>query len=696
MGHEMEKTEEQNEDEQVSYEQNGSDLVEKQEPTQISIQEKQIDTATDESTDVDSDSTPVTCDDYSELLELTKVDELIDHDAGKLQLWAYEHGYNHEMKKVDWHKERTLMTLCKNTFSINLGGQSNAKCSLATSGGYKGFSFLNKATDEIFTFYIDGDDITGTVANKLEPKPEPEPIEKPKAIEEEVDDFDYSVFEDLDDDETWSVEPPTDDEYVPNGLDNEKQILDRVIETDSRQFFRDKKFNASWMRKYLIEKCGFDFIVLPNDSKVRFLNNGVYITDHTKVINKSIAKLIGSSYTPTHTSNTLGLIKDVDTIGEVASTEFPALHPQWINCGNGMLHIKKQLLVPHKQFYKQYPQQRSIIQLPVDYNEDATCEAFDEFLDEKLPSDLDKEFIYEAFGYSMLQHCGLEKFFILKGESDTGKSTVLNVLKEMLGSRNVSATSLTEIDRNSGRFGLSKLYGKLANISHESSQYRLDGSGALKLVVDGNEQNIEEKYAQSWKQKLFATVWGATNVPVTSKDDSSGFWNRLIIVPFDVTHEKVDPNKEHELTQRHVLNGVFLRSFRALRKLLKRGHFIVTPSMEHAKTINRAGDDEIQLFAAQYLSIKTKVQYENKIELARVPRTELYAVYEKLCLDDDTKAKPRKDFYDTIERWSGSATYEGRIWGTDLNTKFIAGTVFNDDGYDLVSKLNMKVTSHKE
>lgn len=649
--------------------------------------------------------------DYSEqllLFDQGQFDDLVISELGTKPLWAWLNDKDFDSHHdVDYHKEQGLFTLCVKTFGTNWGGQSNAGCRLATSGqneDRRGYKFWNKATSETFSVLVNTDGvITSIERNKVERVVSQEELNKVdelvQAVVEEIETEAWEqVFSELDAEAKWAIEAPSSSVYKRVGIETEQQILDRVVVVDLYQLKDNKKLNANKIRQHLIDECGFKFIVLPGDNKVRFYSNGVFIDDYTKLVQKAIAKLLGNSYTASVANTTLSVIKDKDTIGEIASTEFPALHCEWINVSNGMLHIKSEQLVPHDRFYAKFPQVKSVIQLPILYNTEATCSLFDEFLLDKLDGcQTTVDFVYSAFGYTLLQYCPLEKFFILKGESDTGKSTVLNVLTNMIGSINTRAISLNRLDKNNDRFGLRELYGKLANIHHDKSQYKLDGSGTLKLIVDGNEQNLEQKYGQQWTQKLFATLWGATNHNFESAELSDkGFANRLIIVPFDKRHYKVDPQVEQDLLQQDVLDGVFLKAFRALRQLLMRGHFVTSDAMDQAKLLNLAGDDNVKQFALKYLDTLVTVQHKTKGEVyARVELKDLYNLYKRVCLATEQQAKSDEEFNDSLEQWTGFKTRKARIWGKSSgSSNTIEGLVLNDDGYKLADELNTGITRH--
>lgn len=505
-----------------------------------------------------------------------------------------------------------------------------------------------------------------------------------------------------------------DEDDSSTGVESENSILDRVRRPeDTSVLYQDngKTLSRTKLLKYLISEDGgsFDFMTIPGETKkdnivVRYFNGGAYIVDENlRTVGKVVDKILGDLHETDITERVGKLINKRYSYGELGTTKFPAYHPKWINVKNGMLNIVSAELIPHSDFYDKYPNQKSIIQLSVDYNEDADSSEFMDYLRDKVDSDVEANFICEFFGLSLIQWVEHQKFLVFIGGSDTGKSTILNILEEILGNSNYSNTSLSKIDGR-GNFGLSELYCKLANINHEASAYELAGSGNLKSVVDGGLVEVEKKFQNPIKRELFATVIGASNLPIKYKvGDDSGFDNRLLVVPFNNSHKgKADPRVKDNLKSKANLEGAFLEFFKGLRRVLSRGRLVISPAMERAKDINTAGEDDTYLFAVKYLEKGATVDYNGKTYNARQPAWEIYRLYKQWMAEQNKNPLSEIKFYREIKDWSGSVKKLMAIFGWDrkdgsgrpVNTQAIEGVILSTDGELLAEQLKYQLTDY--
>jgi putative DNA primase/helicase len=74
---------------------------------------------------------------------------------------------------------------------------------------------------------------------------------------------------------------------------------------------------------------------------------------------------------------------------------------------------------------------------------------------------------------------------MLDGPGDTGKSTLLALFEELLGTRNVSNATLQSIAHD--RFAGADLYGKLANISADLDAKAIQSTGVFKILTGGQD-----------------------------------------------------------------------------------------------------------------------------------------------------------------------------------------------------------------
>ncbi len=220
----------------------------------------------------------------------------------------------------------------------------------------------------------------------------------------------------------------------------------------------------------------------------------------------------------------------------------------------------------------------SPIYLP--YPVDVTCKncqspKWDAFLARVLDGDRESiATLQEWCGYCLTHDTSLQRFLLLEGEGNNGKSVFCAALVALLGRQNVSHVPL---ERFGGRFDLSTTLGKLANIATECSELDKAAEGVLKSFTSGDRMLFEEKMKQSFSAMPTARfILSANNRPRFS-DRSGALWRRMMIVQFGVTipeEERIIGMDKPEWWDRSgELPGIFWWAVLGLHRLRRQGGF---------------------------------------------------------------------------------------------------------------------------
>lgn len=177
-----------------------------------------------------------------------------------------------------------------------------------------------------------------------------------------------------------------------------------------------------------------------------------------------------------------------------------------------------------------------------DYNPQAYWDATDEVLNNIAVNDPDiRSLLEEMIGYCLFRRNELGKAFILTGSGSNGKSTFLNMLKTMLGRRNLSVLDLKKLG---DRFSTVMLFGKLANIGDDISDEFVTDAAEFKKIVTGETIDAEQKGQPKFDFEPYVKlIFSANNIPRIGKGrDSSAILRRLVIVPFNAKFDDKNPN----------------------------------------------------------------------------------------------------------------------------------------------------------
>ena len=181
-------------------------------------------------------------------------------------------------------------------------------------------------------------------------------------------------------------------------------------------------------------------------------------------------------------------------------------------------------------------------QIPWDYHPDSYSALADTTLNKMACQDPEiRELLNECIGYCFYRRNELSVSMFLTGEKANGKSTFLQMLQDVLGVQNTSNLGLDELEE---RFAPATMFGKLANIGDDISDEFLRGKAIahFKKIVSGNMLKAENKGADLFFYKPFVKLIFSANQIPRMKDRTGAVLRRMVIIPFNATFSKTDPD----------------------------------------------------------------------------------------------------------------------------------------------------------
>lgn len=320
-----------------------------------------------------------------------------------------------------------------------------------------------------------------------------------------------------------------------------------------------------------------------------------------------------------------------------------------INFKNGLYSIK------NKKLYKHTPKFFSINQINTNLNLQAQkVQAIDDVLD-RLSSNIAerKQTILEMIGYSMTTSIKLQKAFILYGPTArNGKSTLINIITELIGNENVGTVPFKEMNKN--KFAASGIKGKILNIGDEMSNEYIEDVRTFKNFITGDEIEIEEKFKPRQKIKPYAKfIFNANELPKVA-DKTDGFYRRLQIIPLETSFTNRDANKFNfsELITKEALEYLAKISLEAY---LNMGEDFAN-NKESKKEVDKykINTNSVLTFINDEDYMYSKINTTSKVRNA----SEVYAWYKMYCKENQYIPVAMKKFYKEIES-SGLIEYIG-------------------------------------
>lgn len=222
--------------------------------------------------------------------------------------------------------------------------------------------------------------------------------------------------------------------------------------------------------------------------------------------------------------------------------------------------------------------------IPWDYNPDAYFELADKTLNKLACDDTAiRALLEECIGYCFYRRNELGKAFILTGDKNNGKSTFLDIVKTILGDKNISALDLKELG---DRFNTSMMFGKMANIGDDIGDDFLQGSqvSIFKKIVTGNRIKAERKGQDPFEFNPFIKLLFSANDIPRMKDKTGAVLRRLVIIPFNARFSKYlpdgvtidpdfDPFIKYKLIQKESIEYLIKLGVEGLKRVITNNEF---------------------------------------------------------------------------------------------------------------------------
>lgn len=415
-------------------------------------------------------------------------------------------------------------------------------------------------------------------------------------------------------------------------LINDYILKDPLSKSEIDTILRDDAFNKP---SFFNEKGQFLF-----DKFAEFVRT----EEHIIKINNKLHIYVDGVYSDKYADIEKALIKHIPTLtksrrAEVISyLELIAKHENlsdtnYIVCNNGLLNLDTLEL---EEFTPNYISKNKIA---VSYNPTAQSDVLDHTLDKiacfrpKL-----RGIIEEMVGYCLLRRNELGKSFILTGVGSNGKSTILDVLKTLIGENNISSLGMNELGV---RFKTAELYGKMVNIGDDISSAYIDDNSIFKKLVTGESVNVERKGADPFDFKNTSKLIFSANEVPRINDTSNGLMRRLVIIPFNAefksTDEDFDPFIKDKLLTTESLQHLLNLGLQGLKRVLKRNDF---------ETVEEV-TAELREYEKENNPILEFLE-DNKVENEAV--VDIYRRYAVWCQEGNLKALGRTAFSRNVKK----------------------------------------------
>jgi len=293
---------------------------------------------------------------------------------------------------------------------------------------------------------------------------------------------------------------------------------------------------------------------------------------------------------------------------------------------------------PAKEFY-------TFGYLPFDYDPNAKCPQWENFLADIFTATGDElagSILQEWFGYLITNGTYCKKIFVLAGPARSGKSTIVNVLRALVGNVSTASLSLTSLAKECG---LQPLIAKTVAIIDDADTMRNSSDitravERLKSITREDAQQIRRTNAPYVEAKKL----GVRIVMVADKiqglpDFAGAIANRF---NFLVTTQNFPKRQDRHLEKRlkTELPGIFNWSLEGLKRLRHRGYMQEHPASIEVREDFEKMSSPMKAFVSDWCIVKNA---------AFVPVDILWQAYCNWARENGNRAYSRRGFITEIK-----------------------------------------------
>jgi P4 family phage/plasmid primase-like protien len=336
---------------------------------------------------------------------------------------------------------------------------------------------------------------------------------------------------------------------------------------------------------------------------------------------------------------------------------------EWLfNCENGVIDLKTGELREHDRDLMM----TKISNVP--YDSKADCPTWMNFLKDVFQDEQGNikqetiDFLQKAVGYSLTGSTREQVLFFLYGTGRNGKSTFMNVIKEILGDygKQTNAETFTIKKSDQVRNDIAALKGTRLVAATESEEGARLAESLVKTLTGGEPVQARFLHQEFFEYIPAFKIFFTTNHKPVIRGADEGIWRRIRLVPFTIRipDEKLDKDLPEKL--RNEMPGILRWMVEGCLKWQREG-LGIPQEVEEATNNYRDEMDTMGNFLAEYC-----VLHEN----AKAYGIELYRQYQYWCSETGEYEITKTKFNRKLEERGHKKGRNGKgIYFTGLGIK---------------------------
>jgi len=270
------------------------------------------------------------------------------------------------------------------------------------------------------------------------------------------------------------------------------------------------------------------------------------------------------------------------------------------------------------------PEDYALNCLNVSYNPEAGSNGIKKFIEETIDEEEMIKALQEYLGYTLTWPSdSYEKILLILGGTDTGKSTLIEVVEELYGESTITKLSFPQIGADRA-FNVSKLKDSVLNIDTDMEDKDIKRKSRVKKIVSKEEIFVEDKGEDGYSMSSYANHLVTSNNAPDDENATDAYYNRFITLTATtrIPEEEKDRQLADKLKEEENLQWLLNWAIEGLERLKKQNTFSWNLSeYETKKHWDRFGNS-IQKFISDQI---VKDREEGK----HVKTVDVYEIYQK-------------------------------------------------------------------
>lgn len=321
--------------------------------------------------------------------------------------------------------------------------------------------------------------------------------------------------------------------------------------------------------------------------------------------------------------------------------------PYYVGFKNGIMNWRKQEFTPYGTgdvpIFRYFD---------VNYNPEADTAYVDAIITDWCQGDeTKKQMIYELAGCCFYSDKPIKKWWAIEGKADTGKSTFLRLLREVVGEDNVGSTPIQNLKDSNA---IAELIDKPVNIVDDgSSKFTTDLSN-LRRIIQGDEMQVKLLYQNRFTVKIESRMIFVFNKTPRFRDDNDATAKKMMHISFNRVY--TDTEKDIDLIEKMTTEAnkeAFLKLAIDAMNLVLSNNLTFTMSDEAKRKIEQLMQESDQFVS--FVSDTISDDYDWKMFLAGRKTSDVYEDFRSWADAEGYQAPMvRKQFTERCREESGS------------------------------------------